>query len=353
MRDPPAAVAAYYVIGMSLFPSAGYEAVLGWLLGGLRWLEGGALRLAGKSSLSRARQRLGEEPLRLLFDRMARPLDDPGLKNSRWRDLCLVAPDGGTLALQDTAACAEAFGRSGNQNGEAGFPQARFAALAETGTHLVFGASLGAYNDSEITLAGRLLDRLRPGMLCLTDRLFAGLPLWRQAAATGAHLLWRAKTGLALHRLRTLADSSWLARWEPSEARSIKARAAGAVTVRVIEYRLLGGDGEVYRPVTTLPDPVHAPAERLAALYPRRWEIELTIKEGKSVLRHGQVTLRSKTPELVRQEFWGLLLAHHMVRRMMAQAALDRGKDPEELSFTGAVEIVKMHLAGSLPSFSP
>lgn len=353
VRDLPAAVAAYYVIGMSLFPSAGYEAVLGWLLGGLHWLEGGILRLAGKSSLSRARQRLGEEPLRLIFERLTAPLNDPALKGSHWKDLCLVAMDGSTLALQDTASNAEAFGRPGNQNGEAGYPQARFVALVETGTHLIFGARLGAYNDSEITLADLLLDKLRPGMLCLADRLFAGLPLWKKAAATGAHLLWRAKTGLKLHRLEDLPDGSWLARWEPSEQRSLKGRAAGAVTVRVIEYRLHEGGSEVYRLVTTLLDPVQAPARELAALYPRRWEIELTIKEGKSVLRQGQVTLRSKTAELVRQEFWGLLLAHHMVRRMMAQAARDRGKTPDELSFTAAVEIIKSQLAGSLQSFSP
>ncbi len=356
VRDPPAAVAAYYVIGMSLFPSAGYEAVLDWLLGGLRWLEGGGLfpqRLAGKSSLSRARQRLGEEPMRLLFERLTPPLKDPALKGSHWKDLCLVAMDGSTLALQDTASNTEAFGRPGNQNGEAGYPQCRFVALVETGTHLIFGARLGAYNDSEITLAGHLLDKLRPGMLCLADRLFAGLPLWKKAAATGAHLLWRAKTGLKHHRREDLPDGSWLARWEPSEERGAKGRAAGAVTVRVIEYRLQDGGSEVYRLITTLLDPVHAPARELAALYPRRWEIELTFKEGKSVLRQGQVTLRSKTAELVRQEFRGLLLAHHMVRRMMAQAAMDGGKTPDKLSFTAAVEIIKSQLAGSLQSFSP
>lgn len=353
VRDLPAAVTAYYVIGMGLFPAVGYEAVLGWLLTGLQWLQGGLSRLSGKSSLSRARQRLGEEPLRLMFERMALPLDNRASKGSHWRDLLLVALDGSTLALQDTPACAEAFGRPGNQTGEAGYPQARFVALAETGTHLIFGAHISGYNSSEITLADNLLNRLRPGMLCLADRLFAGARLWKKASATGAQLLWRAKTGLRLHRLQGLPDGSWLARWEPSDARSARAKAAGAVTVRVIEYRLAGGGEEVYRLVTTLLDPEAAPAAELAALYPQRWEMELTIKEGKSILRNGRVTLRSRTPDLVRQEFWGLLLAHYMVRRMMAQAALDRKEDPDILSFTAAVEIVKMNLTGPGLSFSP
>ena len=105
--------------------------------------------------------------------------------------------------------------------------------------------------------------------------------------------------------------------------------------------------------MTTLLDPQIAEARELAGFYPQRWEVELTIKEGKSVLRHGQVTLRSKVAELVRQEFWGLLLAHYLVRKMMAQAALKRGRDPDELSYKGSVEIIKATQAGSVLSFSP
>jgi IS4 transposase len=111
--------------------------------------------------------------------------------------------------------------------------------------------------------------------------------------------------------------------------------------------------GEVHRVITTILDPREATAGELAALYPQRWEIELTIKEGKTVMRKGRITMRSKTPELVRQEFWGMLLAHYLVRKMMAQAALDRKRDPDELSYEGSVEIIKSTLTGPALGFSP
>jgi IS4 transposase len=187
-------------------------------------------------------------------------------------------------------------------------------------------------------------------MLCLADRLFPGLALWKQATATGAHLLWRAKTALRLEHLRTLPDGSWLALWKTSTRGQKDAR---GVKVRVVEYRLKGGGGEVYRLLTSLLDPQEAPARELATLYPQRWEIEITLKEGKHVLRQGQLTLRSKKADLVRQEFWGLLMAHYTVRRMMAQAALDRKVDPDELSFQSSVEILRSNQTGPALALSP
>lgn len=357
VRDLPAAVVVFYVIALSLFPGTGYKSVLGWLITGLQWLGSGLFRVSGKGALSAARQRLGAEPMRLIHEQMAPPLADRALAGCFWKGMHTVALDGSSLALQDTASNAEAFGRSRNQHGPAAYPQARFAALVETGTHLIFAAQLGGYHESEITLAQKLIPRLKPGMLCLADRLFPGYELWKQAAATGAHLLWRAKTSLNLSRIETLPDGSWLARWHPSEKSGPHAESQ---VVRVVEYRLRknsvceGGDGQTtYRLITTLVDPAAASAQELAGFYPERWEIEITIKEGKAILRQGQVTLRSKTAELVRQEFWGLLLAHYLVRKMMAQAACQAGKDPDLLSYQESVEIITSTQTGSVLSFPP
>lgn len=349
VRDLPAVVVVFYVLALSLFPSVGYQSVLRWLLCGLQWLGSGSFRLSGKGSLSRARQRLGEEPLRRMFEQMAPPLADASLPGSYWKGLHVVALDGSTLALQDTASNEDAFGRSSNQNGKAAYPMSRFVALAEAGTHMIFAASLGRYDTSEVDLAKEVVGHLRPGMLCLGDRLFPGFPLWKKAAQTGAHLLWRAKASLKLTRIAELPDGSWLGRWAPLGRRK---DASPEVVVRVIEYRLKRG-GEVYRLITTLTDPAFAGARELAAFYPQRWEVELTIKEGKSILRQGQITLRSKVAPLVRQEFWGLLLAHYLVRKMMARAALDRGVDPDGLSFQNSVEIIKSTHTGPVLSFSP
>jgi hypothetical protein len=324
--------------------------VLRWLLCGLEWLESGKFRVSSKAALSKARQRLGEAPMRLLFERLALPVSDPGLKGCWWREHHLVVIDGSTLALQDSASNDSHFGRSTNQHGKAAWPMARFVALAEAGTHIIFQAELGRYKDSEIVLAEKVVLGLRKGMLCLADRLFPGLALWQKAAATGAHLLWRAKVGLNLKPEKVLADGSWLATWKiPARGR----KSARSATVRVVEYRLKGGDGETFRLITSLLDPEAAPARELAALYPQRWEIELTIKESKNVLRDGNVTLRSKMPELVKQEFWGLLMAHYVVRKMMARAALEGDIDPDSISYCSSVEILRSSQTGPVLAFSP
>ncbi len=123
--------------------------------------------------------------------------------------------------------------------------------------------------------------------------------------------------------------------------------------VRVIDYRLQGvADAEpLYRLVTTILDPAAAPAEELAALYQERWEIEGALDELKTHLRGAQIVLRSKTPDLVRQEFYGLLLAHFAVRGLMHEAALQAGEDPDRLSFVHTVRVIrrKLPLYGAIP----
>mgnify|MGYP000102831431 FL=1 len=355
VRDLPAALMVYYVIALNLFPGVAYQSVLRWLLSGLQWLGNHQFRVASKEALSNARQRLGALPMQKLHEQMALPMAEKLLPGSYFKDMLLVAFDGSTLALQDTAANAEEFGRSSNQNGDSAWPLARFVALVECGTHLIFAASLGGYNDSEIHLAKSLIPRLRKGMLCMSDRLFPGYEIWKQFAASGSHLLWRAKNSLPLEKFEVLPDGSYLAKWLPKEERK---KGSEPVIVRVIEYRLtdpgLAEDkGEIYRLITTILDPLVATAAELAALYPQRWEIEITIKEGKTILRKGRITLRSKMPELVKQEFWGMILAHYLVRKMMAQAALDKKRDPDELSYEGSIEIIKSTQTGPVLRFSP
>lgn len=355
IRDLPSAVTVYFVIGLSLFPGVAYQEVLRWLLAGLSFLGAAPMRISVKSALGKARQRLGAGAMRIIHERLARPLNDPGLVGSHWKGLLLVGIDGSTLALQDTGMNAKEFGRPTNQNGVGAWPLARFVGLAELGTHLIFKAELGGYKDSEITMARDVLAELNASMLCLADRLFPGFFLWGEAVATGCALLWRAKTGLELKFVRVLPDGSWLAHWHPSEReRRVKGARRAPHLVRVVEYRLKGeSKGQTYRLITTLLDPEHAPAMELAALYPERWEIELSFKEAKVVLREGHVTLRSKLPEMVKQEFWGLLLAHYAVRKTMALAALKHHLDPDCLSHKRSLEIIKVSQSGPALLFPP
>jgi hypothetical protein len=224
------------------------------------------------------------------------------------------------------------------------YPQLRFVALVENGTHVLFGARLGRYSESETTLAASAVAALRPGFLCLADREFFGYALWRAAAATGADLLWRVKTGLVLPRERELADGSFLSTIYPTPQH--RKRGADGIRVRVVEYQLhaVPAAEPRYRLLSTILDPEAAPAAELAALHHERWEIEGALDEVKTHLRGARMVLRSKTPALVRQEFWGLLLAHFAIRGLMHEAALRADEDPDRLSFLHAVRVVRRKL---------
>jgi hypothetical protein len=351
-RDLPAHVMVYYAVALALYAGSGTREVLRCLLEGLRWLWGAeAVRVAGKSGISQARTRLGEAPLRRLYERVVRPVATPATKGARYREWRLVSLDGSCLDVADTAENGAAFGRPGASRGESAFPQVRFVALVENGTHILFGTRLGSFAEGETTLAHEVVPVLGPGMLCLADRQFFGHALWQEAATTGADLLWRVKRNLRLPHEVRLADGSFLTTVHPSE-KDRRHRTAG-VRVRVVEYRLEGvADAEpLYRLVTTILDPAAAPAAELAALYHERWEIEGALAELKTRLRGARMVLRSKTPELVRQEFWGLLLAHFAVRGLMHEAALRVDEDPDRLSFLHAVRVVrrKLPLFAALP----
>ena len=344
-RDLPAQVMVYYAIALALYMGSSTREVLRCLLEGLRWLWGAAaVKVAGKSGISQARSRLGEAPLRRLYEQVVQPIATRATKGAWYRQWRLVSLDGSCLDVGDSPENSAHFGTPGASRGQTAFPQLRFVALVENGTHVLFGAHLGRYADSETTLAHGVLAALRPGMLCLADRYFFGHALWQRAAGTGADLLWRVKGNLRLPRETVLADGSYLTTVYPSE--KDRRHRTGGVRVRVVEYRLEGvAEAEpLYRLVTTILNATTAPAAELAALYHERWEIEGALAELKTQLRGARVVLRSKTPELVKQEVWGLLLAHFAVRGLMHEAALQADEDPDRLSFSHAVRVVRRKL---------
>ena len=346
-RDLPAHVVVYYAIALGLYMQSSYREVLRCLLEGVQWLLDPAvtLKVAGNSGISQARTRLGWEPLRQLHDAMVQPIAVAATKGAWYRGLHLVSIDGSTMEVADEAANDLAFGRPGASRGQSAFPQLRFVSLVENGTHVLFGTQQGPYATGEITLAKAVVGALRPGMLCLGDRNFFGFPLWMQASRTGADLLWRIKSKARLPREQPLPDGSYLSTVYASNTDRRHHR--HGLRVRVIEYRLHGvSEAEpIYRLVTTLLDPAQAPAAELAALYHDRWQIETALGELKTHLRGAKLVLRSKTPDLVRQEFYGLLMAHFAVRGLMHEAALKADIDPDQLSFLHAVRVVRRKLA--------
>jgi hypothetical protein len=347
-------VMVYYVMALTLYARASYDAVLRELVEGLRWLrwDGAAPSLACKSAITQARVRLGEAPLRELFRRLARPLAEPGTPGAWYRGRRLVSFDGTTLDVPDLPELERAFGRPGTSRGHSGFPQLRLLALLETGTHAIFAAATAGCASGEVPLARAVLAHLGSGMLCLADRNFLGYALWRDAAATGTDLLWRVRGGIVLPCLQRLDDGSYLSRLYPTSQH--RRRDRDGLVVRVVEYRLPGvpGGDQVYRLVTTLLDPAAAPARDLAALYHERWEDEAVLKEVKVTLPGGPLMLRSRRPDLVRQELYGLLLTHFAIRQLMYEASCRAPCDPDTLSFVHTVEIIRRNLPFYV-AFSP
>ena len=345
-RELPAHVVVYYVIAMALFMNVSCREVLRCLLEGVHWLSDarGALKVTTKSGISQARSRLGSEVMQRLYEETVKPVATAQTKGAWFKGRRLVSLDGSTFDVADDPALEAAFGRPGVARGEGAFPQVRMVALVESGAHVVFATKIAGCNVSELALATQVIPTLSAGMLCLADRNFLSFDLWEQARQTGADLLWRAKQSRDLPEDERLADGSYLSRILPGDHRK---RHSDGLKVRVIEYRLYGvADAEpMYRLVTTILDPAQASATELAALYHERWEIETVLSELKTHLRGSKIVLRSKTPDLVRQEIYGLLLAHFAIRGLMHEAALEADEDPDRLSFIHAVRVMRRKIA--------
>jgi len=365
----PAHVVVYYVLALNLFFGEAYEEVMRQLVNGLRFL--GNWRdhwtVPTTSAISQARTRLGEAPLKLLFERIAVPMARPGTRGAWFHGLRVMAIDGLVLDVPDTPENDEAFGRSGNEATPGPFPQVRLVALGECGTHAVIDAELGGVGTGEQTLAERLIARFAPGMLVAADRNFYSYQAWQQASATRAHLLWRVSATLTLPLLEWLPDGSYRSalinpkiRGRRREALIAAARAgddldpAQAMVVRVVEYTIEDrpGSGELFCLITTILDHEFAPAIELATAYSQRWEIELSFDEIETHQTGHHRVLRSKKPELVKQEIWALLLTHYAIRHIMKDAADTIGTDPDDLSFIRSYRAIRRQVTNQA-GFSP
>ena len=300
------------------------------------------------SAFTHARKRLGAEPLRRAFHHVAAPLGQSGMSSAFHRAWRLFALDGSIIELADTPANRAHFGSSSNQHKDGAFPQLQLLALCEVGSHALFDFAFGPYHASELALAEGLLPRLPSGALLLMDRGLSYYEQVRLVLQRGSHVLARVKAEQrALPVEQVLPDGSYRSHIYPSS----NDRRAGkeGIAVRVIRYTHddpgRDGCGEETCLITTLLDPAELSAEEAIELYPWRWEEESTLKEVKEVLLQGKgPLLRSKTPELVEQELYGLMLAHFVVRSVMATAALVAEVEPCRLSFKRSQEILEDYL---------
>lgn len=376
-RLPPH-VMVYFAMAMALFADEDYEEIAArlfdTLVGWGCWDREWAVPTSG--GITQARQRLGFEPLQQLFDQVAVPVADTltrGAWLGSWR---LMAVDGFEWDTPATDANSVAFGHRGSGVDTSTYPKARVVTISECGSHAVVAAQIGPVTgkgSGEQTLARRLYRGLQPDWLLIADRNFYDWAGWCAAADSGAALLWRAKADLQLPVVRALPDGSYLSVVvKSSGARRIRGGARQAVIdaaaagqdldpaqarlVRVVEYRVPdrgeNGQDEVIRLITTLTDPHDAPAELLAQTYHERWEHETGNRQLKTSLRGPGRVLRSKSPDMVRQEIYGYLLTHYAISALICHAATEADIDPDRVKFTRTVRVIRRRLAGP-GAFSP
>lgn len=367
----PAHVVVRFCQAMCLFRGDDYEEVMRKLVGSLQSMASwsSSWHVPSTSAITQARQRLGPEPLRELFERVAVPMAGYGTKGAWLRSRRLMAIDGFVLDVPDTEENDEKFGKSHAGDRAGPFPQARVVGLGECGSHGIVDAAIGGSRTSEEALAAELLRSFEPGMLVTADRNFFGFPLWRKAVETGADLLWRVTSHVKLAVATTLPDGSYLSVVFRPKLRDYHRRdlidmvraggtphPAQAIIVRVIEYDVPDreGDGkhEIIRLVTTILDPQDIPAAELAAAYHERWEYEGLVDEVKTHQRGPASVLRSKSPEMVEQEIWAFLLTHYCVRYLMCRAADEADVDPDRLSFIRSLRVIRRQVTNQA-DFSP
>lgn len=329
----------WFVIGMGLFATDCYRQVYRWLN---RFRK---KSIPERTTLCEARQRLGVAPLRGLMDKVVKLLATPTTPGAFYRHLRLMAIDGFVVDVPDTPDHERIFGRPKSSRAPGAFPQARVLALCEIGTHVLWKVLIKPIRRAEIVMARVLLRYLDPDMLLLWDRGFLSYRNVQDVLARRAHLLARIKKNMVFAKLQVLPDGSYLAKLYPSAKHRRKDQ--DGIVVRIIEYTFHDpgrpGSGQPHRLLTTLLDAQLDPAKRLIELYHERWEEELAIDELKTHQRQRPV-LRSQTPAGVVQEIYGLLLAHFVVRKLMFEAAATQNLPPRQLSFTGALKILRCRL---------
>ncbi|MHB8185058.1 MAG: IS4 family transposase [Dermatophilaceae bacterium] len=368
IRVLPARVVVYYNLAMIVFFQSSYGQVWTKLVGGLGWAKSFRMRVAvgmspSPAAISMARSRLGWQVMADLLERVAGPLAGQEDGWAYVAGLRLVAFDGLTMDVPDTAANAAAFGRPGGGAGAGAFPQVRVVALAECGSRAVMGARCAGISTGEQGLTGELTPLLGQGLLVVADRNFLSHAALTQTLATGAHVLWRAKSDIDLPVLSVLDDGTYTSRVaDPNASRRLRRRGKfGAdipgITVRVIEYSVSTEAGtdvsELFCLVTDLLDPQQLSGPQAADAYAQRWQIETAFAELVTGVRGGPgVVLRSKSPDMIRQELYALLCTYQAIRTLICHAAAAEGLDPDRISFTRAKEAIAARVSDAA-AFSP
>ena len=299
--------------------------------------------IVGDSAFSYRRYQMSPRVMARLFQKTCRPIATPETRGAFLFGLRIMAIDGSTEAIPDTPANEAVYGRHYSGRGQAAYPQVQTVYLAECGTHAIVDAGFWPIHTSERIGGRRMLRSITAAMLVMWDRGFHEYDMVVGVRNRQAHVLGRLPAHAKPEYVRSLGDGSYLATIYPSDYQ--RRKQGERCLVRIIEYKVtdsaLADTDEIHRLVTTLLDPDTYPTVELICAYHERWEIEILIDEIDTHQSLSRRTLRSLKPVGVVQELYGLLIAHFVVRFLMHEAALMADIDPDRLSFTHAIEVIK------------
>ncbi|MGH7553666.1 MAG: IS4 family transposase [Longimicrobiales bacterium] len=342
-RKLPAEQVVWIVIAMGLFRDRSIQEVVHHLDLVLPARSGATRRgVVTSSAVVQARDRLGMAPLETLFEQTAARWAGASADAHRWHGLAVYGVDGSALRVPDTLENEEAFGRPGSSRGAAAYPQLRLVVLMVLRSHLLAGVSLGPWSVGETTLAEPLWARLPDRSLTILDRGFLAYALLHRLATSGAerHWLIRAKSNLTWKTVRRLGPKDQIVEIPISrQTRRAHPELPETLQVRAVRYQRKG-----FRPqtlLTSLLDPQAYPAAEIAELYHERWELELGFDEIKTHTLEREEALRSRAPERVRQELWGLAVAYNLVRLQMEHVAQRVAVAPTRISFRHALLLLR------------
>lgn len=336
-RRLPSEQVIWVVLGMSLFRDRPMEDIVSKL----------DLALPGcgtiaRSSVTQARERVGSEPVRWLFDRCGSTWAHKSANAHLWRGLRLYGMDGTTVRVPNTIENREKFGGHHSRGKQSGYPMVRLVVLMALRSHLLAAANFGRYEGiHELDYAKPLCDSIPESSLTVLDRGYVGASfLLDIESKPDRHWLTRSKKNFRFKTIEQFGPGDDLVEMAVSSAARTKDPSLPKTWVaRRIRYQVPGFREQFL--LTSLRDPKRFPAQEIVALYHERWELELGYDEIKTDLLEREEAIRSKKPEGVRQELWGILLAYNLVRLEMESIANQEKIEPTRISFIESLRLIR------------
>jgi Insertion element 4 transposase N-terminal/Transposase DDE domain len=338
-RRLPAEQVVWLVIGMALYRREPIERIVEKLD---LALPSERRTLLAKSAIAQARQRLKEAALEYLFTVTAAEWSTRSADAHRWRGYALYGWDGTTMRVPDSPENRAEFGgqRAGSGRGESGYPMVRVVAAMALRSHVLSDFRVADYGTGETTLARGLWSSVPDNSLVIFDRNFLiKQQLVHFEMSGNKHWLSRSKSNTRWASVKRLGPNDELVELEIKEP-----GLPPTWQLRAIHYKKKGFPRATL--LTSLLDPKTAPAKELVALYHERWELELGYDELKTHMLDRQEAIRSRTPDGVRQELWGIALAYNLIRLEMARVAKLAKVVPTRISFVGAMGLIKDEIVG-------